>query len=161
MGKLLNGFVSVASAAVLLGTGALWLLGSSPTLQRGVINAGCSSLDAHPDGTLQASQATYFDKGIVFDYRQLASVTVTNTSNFCEVSDIDGEVTWQDAQGRLLGSTTFRLTGTITARGTKSFSMLPGGGLSSTTLQGAGKTPVIHFTHVSASPNGGERVASR
>ena len=99
-----------------------------------------------PGSYLQASDYQTFDKGIVNSYRQLTGITILNTAHYA-VTDIQGNVTFLDDQGRQFGTLPFSLRGSIPAGATQVFSARDGT-LNSGTLQGKASKLSVAFTHV-------------
>lgn len=107
----------------------------------------CNELAAHPDRHLLATDMTYYDEGIINDYRQLSSVTVFNLTPHCAVTHAEGHVEWFDARGRSFGTTTFSLNKGVSAGGIATFKTADDT-LSSTTIRGAATRSRLTFTSV-------------
>lgn len=105
-----------------------------------------SQLLAQPDQYLESSDFTYYDKGIINDYRQLVGVRVLNKSKY-PVTDLQGEVDWIDTDGQKVGSVPFTLKGSIAAGATVSFSEQDHT-LSNGTLQASAKRARLRFTSI-------------
>lgn len=99
-----------------------------------------------PSQFLDVSEAEYFDKGIINDYRQLVHLTVLNRSAFA-VQNVSGTVDWYNQQGNNVGSIPFTVPGSIASGETKSFSTRDGT-LKTETLQTKAKTGKVRITHV-------------
>jgi hypothetical protein len=99
-----------------------------------------------PSQFLDVTDAKYFDKGIINDYRQLVDLTILNRSAFA-VLNVTGAVDWYDGQGNNVGSIPFSIAGSIASGDTKSFSTREGT-LKTETLQTKAKTGKVRVTHV-------------
>jgi hypothetical protein len=115
-------------------------------LQQAQQAAEKARLRSQPDLFLQTSNLTYYDKGIINDYRQLTGVTVLNKSKY-PVNNLQGEVDWIGSNGAKAGSVPFTLSGSIPAGDTKTFSSAAGT-LSNGTLETSASRAAIRFTHV-------------
>ncbi len=103
-----------------------------------------TQLLTQPDQYLESSDFTYYDKGIINDYRQLVGVRVLNKSKY-PVADLQGEVDWVDDDGQKVGSVPFTLRGSIAAGATVRFSEQDKT-LSNGTLQASAKRARLRFT---------------
>ena len=92
-----------------------------------------ADVQQHPDKYLTVSNEQPFDKGIINSYRQLATMTVLNRSQFA-LANLSGSVNWLDATGSSAGTTPFSLSGSIPAGATVTFST-GDGTMTSGTLQ--------------------------
>lgn len=95
---------------------------------------------------LTTSDLTYYDKGIINDYRQLTGMAVLNRSKF-PVMNLSGDVEWIWDNGARAASMPFVLKGSIAAGDTKTFSTSDGSMQNGTVQTGATKVR-IHFTNV-------------
>lgn len=103
-------------------------------------------LQSQPSTFVTASDLTYFDKGIVNDYREVVEARLTNKSRF-DVSAVSGRVDWLDESGQLVGSSPVRFTGHVPAGQTVLFSKEQGT-LTSGTIQGAGSKARVEITEL-------------
>jgi type II secretory pathway pseudopilin PulG len=100
----------------------------------------------NPNGFLETSEITSFDKGIINDYRQLTGFTLLNKSPF-PLKELKGTVEWVNNDGESAGSTPFSLHGSISAGDTKKFST-DSGTMKSGTLQTGASKLRLKFEHV-------------
>ena len=100
----------------------------------------------NPNGFLETSEITSFDKGILNNYRQLTGFTLLNKSPF-PLKELKGTVEWVNDDGESAGSTPFSLQGSISAGDTKKFSTSNGTMKSGTLQTGASKLR-LKFEHV-------------
>ncbi|MCB1047534.1 MAG: zinc ribbon domain-containing protein [Calditrichaeota bacterium] len=100
----------------------------------------------NPTQYLEVSDIQTYDKGIINDYRQLTGFILKNKSMF-PLRDVSGSVEWLSASEAKLGSTTFKLAGSILAGDTKSF-QIGNGSLESGTIQCSARRVKVVFEHV-------------
>jgi hypothetical protein len=105
----------------------------------------CKRLESNPDA-LQTSDVQYYDEGIINDYRQLSAVTIRNPKQHCAVIGARGIAMWRDANGHIIGSTTFSLGKSIPAGATVDFSTSNRTLLNSTTIKSSASRVTIAFT---------------
>lgn len=100
-----------------------------------------------PSVFLDWSDASYFDKGIINDYRELTELRVTNKAKWA-IGNITGEVDWLHSNGGKFASVPFTLKGTVPSGATQKFTEA-NGTLSSRTIEGAASKVVVRFTGAS------------
>lgn len=100
---------------------------------------------ARPDSYLEEGDLVYYDKGIIHDYRQLASMTVLNKSKHA-VRNMAGEIDWVAPDGSKIGTIPFS-KGSLAGGDTKKFSRADGT-LSNGTLQGNATKARVRFTSI-------------
>lgn len=105
----------------------------------------CDQFQANPDAWLVDSSPSYYDRGIVRDYRQLVGLNILNRSQYCVAWDIRGTVEWFDSGGGSLGTTNFSVNGVVTGGSSTRFTT-EAGTLTSGTLMGESSTVKVSFT---------------
>jgi hypothetical protein len=101
---------------------------------------------ASPGRFLTYDKLGYFDKGIINDYRQLISVTITNSAAVPVVLK-KGRVIWLSDSGDELGTSPLTFTGTLSPGSSATFSTATGN-LTSGTIQGQASKVRIEFTEI-------------
>ncbi|HEY2514042.1 MAG TPA: hypothetical protein VGI39_24415 [Polyangiaceae bacterium] len=139
-----------ASLHLLAFAGAL-LLASAPGC-KAPPQSSADPADSQERLNVLTNPSLYLDtSGFAFDddasdYEQLRAMTVWNKSQFA-VRGLEGDVIWLDDEGHRIGTSRFALTGTVPARGSRTFS-LADGSMTSGTLSGGALRGAVSFTRV-------------
>lgn len=135
-----------ASASAAVSEAAQALAAASAPRQRGIADERLA-LSVMPENYLKATDVKCDDGARQRQSLQLISITVSNTSHF-SVTDLRGEVTWTDAKGVDIGSSSFSLSGPLRPSETKTFSTTAGTLTSPGTVQGVAVRSSVTFRRV-------------
>ncbi|AKU93108.1 hypothetical protein AKJ08_3495 [Vulgatibacter incomptus] len=105
-----------------------------------------NALLASPSQFIEASEAEFFDKGIINSYRELTRVSLINKAEF-PVRNVHGTVEWLNDGGDTIATVAFSVPGSIAAGDTKTFSKAAGN-LTTTTIQTGAKGYRIKVTKI-------------
>jgi hypothetical protein len=107
------------------------------------LEAEKQAIRENPGLALDTREYSTYDRGLINDYTQLVSATITNRSKYA-LESLRGEAKWFDRKDNYLGSTAFTLVGSIAAGDTKTFSVASKT-LTSATIAGKGTSVVLAF----------------